>query len=108
MVKQVKSITRFQYREMEQKVLPAIKILSEHMHKTSPDAPKRDFHGFEVPAGMFVDNYGIQWQVKVQAVCVKSLFIKKDTIEPIIRRWAIGFKIRLFLKVFIDKIFIND
>jgi len=101
----VNSITRLQAREVEKKVVPAIKLLSNHMHNTSPEAPKKDFHGYEVPAGMFVDGHGVQWQVKVSAVCSKNKFIKSNEIKPIIRKNAWLFKLRLFTKVFIDKIF---
>lgn len=102
-----KSINRLQAREAQNKIMPAIKLLSKYMHNTSPDAPKKDFHGYRVPAGMFTDAHGIQWQLQVHAVCTKSNFIKENEIKPIIRKWAILFKLRLFAKVFIDKIFDN-
>lgn len=102
---QAKSLTRLQYREVEKKVTPAIKILSSYMHNTAPDAPKEDFFGYKIPAGTFVDGHGIKWQVQVHAVCAKPSFIKDNEIKPIIRKWAVVFKLRLFAKVLIDKIF---
>ena len=100
-----RSMSRFQYREMERKVIPSIKLLSQYMHNTSPEAPKKDFHGYEVPAGIFTDGHGVTWQVKIQAVCSKGLFVNENEIKPIIRKWALLFKVRLFAKVLIDKIF---
>lgn len=99
------SRTRLQWKEAEKKVVPAIKLLSQYMHSTSPEAPKEDFHGYVVPAGAFVDGHGVKWQLQVSAVCSKSKFIKNNEIKPIIRKWAVMFKLRLFAKVFIDKIF---
>lgn len=105
MASKKRSITRLQARELEGKVVPSIKLLSRYMHNTAPDAPKNDFFGYQVPAGEFVDGHGIKWQVQVSAVCAKSKFIKTNEIKPIIRKGAIMFKLRLFTKVLIDKIF---
>lgn len=99
-----KSIKRLQYREVEKKVTPSIKLLSQYMHNTSPEAPKNEFHGYEVPSGEFVDAHGVKWQVQVHAYCNKSKFIKHNEVKPIIRKWAIIFKIRVFASVLIDKI----
>lgn len=99
-----KSINRFQARELEQKIIPAIKLLSKYMHNTSPDAPTKEFKGYEVPAGLFTDGHGISWQVQIRAVKVKSLFIKNNEIKPILRKGLSLFKVRLFLSVLIDKI----
>jgi len=100
-----KSRTRLQDRAVEKKVIPAIKLLSQYMHNTAPDAPKKDFHGYKVPAGTFTDGHGVGWQVQVVAVCSKKEFIKNNEVNPIIRKGAWLFKLRLFTKVFIDKIF---
>jgi len=107
-MKRPRSISRLQAREAEKKVTPAIKILSTYMHNTSPDTPGNVFHGYEIPAGDFTDSKNRVWQLQVRAVMDKSLFIKKNEIKPIIRKWAVGFKVRLFFKLFIDKIFFSD
>ena len=101
------SRTRMQDREVIQKVIPAIKLLSKYMHNTAPDAPKSEFYGYELPVGTFKDGHGVEWQLQLSAMCAKRKFIKNNEIKPIIRRWAIMFKVRLFLKVLIDKI-MND
>ena len=99
------SVNRLHQRELEKKVIPAIKLLSKYMYNTSPEAPRKDFHGYKVPAGMFTDVHGISWQVQIHAVCTKDKFIKKNEIKPIIRKGAIMFRLRLFAKVLIDKLF---
>jgi hypothetical protein len=101
------SINRLQAREVERKILPAVKLLSSYMHKTAPNAPIKDFHGYCVPAGKFSDHSGRTWQLQVRAVCTKKEFVKDEQIHPIIRKGAWLFKLRLFSKAFIDKIF-ND
>ena len=103
-----KSRTRLQDREVIRKVIPAIKLLSKYMHNTSPDAPKKDFHGYEIPVGTFKDGHGIEWQLQLSAICSKTKFIKNNEIKPIINRWSIMFKIRLFFKVLIDKVFEDE
>lgn len=104
-MKKKKSNTRFKYREAERKIIPAIKLLSQYMHNTTPEAPKKDFHGYAVNSGDFTDVYGVKWQLQVRAVCTKKEFIKDEQITPIIRKGAWLFKLRLFSKAFIDKIF---
>lgn len=100
----VPSRTRLQDREVVRKVIPAIKLLSKYMHNTSPDAPKKDFHGYEMPVGTFVDGHKVEWQLQLTAVCTKKKFIRTNEIKPIIRKGAWLFKLRLLLKIFIDKI----
>lgn len=103
-----KSRTRLQDREVVRKVIPAIKLLSSYMHNTSPEAPKKDFHGYEIPVGTFKDSNGIVWQLQLSAVCSNKKFIKNNEIKPIIRKGAWLFKLRLFAKVFIDKLFQDE
>lgn len=104
-MKPKKSITRFQAREAEKKVIPAIKLLSKYMHNTAPDAPEKYFHGYVVPSGKFKDHSGRVWQLQVRAVCTKHEFVHEEQIHPIIRKGAWMFKLRLFIKTLIDKIF---
>lgn len=99
-----RSINRFQARELEQKIIPSIKILSKHMHNTAPDVPTKDFHGYKVPSGTFTDGHGKEWQVQVHAYCTKSHFIKDNEIKPIIRKGAIMFRVRLFMSILTEKI----
>lgn len=95
-----KSISRTQYRDMENKFTPAIKTLSSHMHNTGkiPDS----FLGYKVPAGKFKDGNGVEWQIQAWAVCSKKHQLKKNEVVPMVRKWAIGLKIRIFLKYLID------
>lgn len=97
------NISRIQAREIEKKFTPALKVLSSHMHNTGPVT--NDFIGYKVPAGTFTDRSGREWQVQAHAVCSKAHKIKKDEIIPIIRKWAIGLKVRTYLKYFIDKLY---
>ena len=106
-MKKKPSINRWRARDAEKKFMPAIKILSEYMHKVNPKTPDKDFFGYELSAGEFIDNYGVKTQLQIRAVRTKSQFIKDEGIKPIIRKWAILFKSRLFFSVLIDKIF-ND
>lgn len=94
-IKMAKSIKRTQYREMEKKFTPAIKNLSDHMHNTGsvPD----DFLGYKIPAGEYTDSNGIKWQIQAWAVCSKKHQIRKNEIIPMIRKWALFLKFRLFL-----------
>ena len=100
-----KSRTRIGDREVINKVIPSIKLLSNYMHNTAPSVPRKDFHGYEVPVGIFTDNHGKQWQFQLRAICTKKKLIKSNEIKPIMRKWAILFRLRLFLKVFIDKLY---
>ena len=99
-----RSINRFQARELEQKIIPSIKLLSKYMHSTAPDAPEKEFYGYKVPSGTFKDGHGVSWQVQVHAVKVKKLFIKENEIKPIIRKGLTLFKIRVFASMLIEKI----
>ena len=99
-----RSITRVQARELEQKIIPSIKLLSRYMHNTSPDAPVKEFKGYKVPSGIFKDGHGIKWQVQIHAYKDKSQFIKENEIKPILRRGLSLFKLRMFVSVLIDKI----
>ena len=95
-----KSIKRTQYREMESKFTPAIKVLSNYMHNTSNVPP--DFLGYKIPAGTFTDKNGIVWQIQAHAICSKKHHIKKNEIVPMVRKWAIGLKIRIFIKYLVE------
>lgn len=104
MKKRPKSLTRLQAREVEKKVVPAIKLLSQHMASTTPEAPERDFHGYSCPAGDFVDNFGNKWQLQIHAYRAKKYWFKTNEIKPIIRKGAILFKLRLIISGVIEKI----
>ena len=98
------SSNRIYAREMEKKFIPAIKAISEALHKTSPEVPTSILHGYEALAGNLKSN-GMQWQLQVRAVCTKKLQIKNNIVKPIISKKAIMFKIRVFVKGVIDEIF---
>lgn len=100
-----KSLNRFQAREAEKKIMPAIKLLSQYMHNTSPDSPEEIHFGYKVPAGEFKDSHGIHCQLQVSVVRGRGKFIKENEIKPIINKWAIGFKLRVLAKIAVDKIF---
>ena len=78
--------------------------MSSYIHKTSPDAPEKDFHGYILSAGSFTLGKR-KWQLQIKAVCTKTEFVKEEQILPIIRKGAWMFKLRLFASAFIDKIF---
>lgn len=99
-----RSINRFQARELEQKVIPSIKLLSKYMHNTTPEAPDKEFFGYKVPSGTFKDNHGIEWQLQVHAYRAKKDFIKVNEIKPIVRKGLTMFKVRLFISALIEKI----
>ncbi len=101
---QKRSVTRTNYREANTKVVEAVKVLSQHMHNVNPETPTETFHGYRVPAGDFVDKYGVKCQLQIHAVRLKSDFIKRNEIEPIINKWAIGFKVRALLTEFIKRV----
>ena len=101
----VKSMSRLQARQAEKKVMPAIKLLSNHMHNTTSKVTDKNFTGYKVPCGEFVDHAGVKWQLQVSAVRAKGAFIKDNEIKPMVPKWALMFKLRVFLKVFIDKVF---
>lgn len=106
MSKRKVSINRIQARELDKKLLPAVKKISQYIHNTAPDAPENDFNGYILSAGSF--SLGKRrWQLQIRAVCTKKEFVKEDDIHPIIRKGALMFKLRLFSKTLIDKIF-ND
>lgn len=95
------AINRLQARGLDKKFTPAVKALSQYMHNTQPNT-SASFIGYEIPAGMFTDNSGREWQVQARAVCSKGSMIKKDEIRPIIKKWAIGLRVRVFFKYIID------
>ena len=95
-----KSIKRTQARELESKFTPAIKTLSNYMHNTG-NVPA-DFLGYKIPAGSFVDKNGVSWQIQAWAVCSKKHQIKKNEVVPMIRKWAIGLRVRIFIKYIVD------
>jgi hypothetical protein len=99
------SINRLQARDAEKKILPAIKMLSKYMHNTTSDVPLKNFHGYELCAGHFMDHSGRKVQLQIRAIYSKGKYVKEGEIHPIIRKWALFFKLRLFVKAFIDKIF---
>lgn len=102
-----KSLKRTQYREMESKFTPAIKTLSNHMHNTGK-IPE-ELIGYKVPAGEFIKKVmvngkeeEVKWQIQAWAVCSESHKIKKNEVRPMLRKWAIGLRIRIFLKYLIE------
>ena len=99
------SINRLHARELEKKVVPAIKVMSKHMFTVNPETPEQHFHGHKIPCGDFVDHYGVKVQLQLHAVRVKSQFIRENEIQPIFNKWSILFKLRLRIKAFIDNLF---
>jgi hypothetical protein len=98
------SISRLQARELDKKILPAVKMMSKYIHNTAPDAPEKDFHGYILSAGSF--SLGRRkWQLQIRAVCTKKEFVKEEQIHPIIRKGAWLFKLRLWSSAVISKIF---
>ena len=93
-------INRIQARELDKKFVKATKTLSQYMHNTG--AITDDLLGYKIPAGTFTDKFGREWQVQAHAVCSKKMIMRKDEIKPMIRRWAIGLKIRVIAKYIID------
>lgn len=102
---QPKSINRLQARDLEKKLMPAIKQLSKHMHGTHNKVPVKNFHGYVIPAGEMDGASGLHWQIQVKAVCTKKEYIKTNEIKPIIRKWAIFFRLRLFASALVENIF---
>ena len=99
-----RSINRFQARELEQKIMPSIKLLSRYMHNTSKDAPEKIFYGYKVPSGTFKDSNGELWQLQIHAYKAKGHFIKDNEIKPIIKKGISLFKLRIFVSAIIHKI----
>lgn len=99
------SITRTYARDAEKKFFPAIKALSTHLRNTGRVTD--DFLGYKVPAGSFRDDYGRKWQYQVYAVCSPGKFIKKEEVVPMVRKWAIGLRLRVISKHIIDNLFKN-
>lgn len=95
-----KSLKRTQYREMESKFTPAIKALSSHMHNTGkiPAA----FLGYKIPAGTFTDASGVEWQIQAWAVCSQKHKIRRNEVVPMIRKGAIGLRLKILLKYIVD------
>lgn len=89
-----------QAREIENKFSPALKMLSNQMHSTGEVPP--DFQGYKIPAGTYTDRMGRTWQIQAHAVIAKGNFIKKNEVVPLIRKWAILVRLRIFLKYLID------
>jgi len=101
MTKNPKSITRLQYRDMENKIQPAIRAISIAFSKTGKLTD--DFRGYEVPAGEpFADTMGRKWQLQVRMVVAKGEFIKKNEVKPMIKKWAIGLRLRVLAKYVIE------
>ena len=81
------SITRLQARELDRKILPAVKTMSKYLHNTDPNAPEKVLHGYILSAGEF-KLANRKWQLQIRAVCTKKEFVKEEEIHPIIRRGA--------------------
>jgi hypothetical protein len=99
------AINRIQARELDKKFVNATKALSKYMHNTGPVGG--DLLGYKIPAGRFTDKLGREWEVQAHAVCAKKLMMKKNEVVPMIRKWAIGLKLRVFAKIIMDKVFEN-
>ncbi|WP_372647795.1 hypothetical protein [Draconibacterium sp.] len=90
-------------REAKQKFDPAIKGLTESIRHTNEVTDI--FHGYKVNAGTYVDGRGRTWQLQVHGVLAKGNFIKKDQVIPVFSKWAIGIRVKAFIKHLIDKTF---
>ena len=95
-----RSIPRTQAREVERKLMPAIKEISTSVHKTGPIPD--NFKGYKVPAGELIDSMGRKWQYQITAVCAKSEFIKKDEVIPMFKGWDFLLKVKAWIKYVID------
>lgn len=98
--KKAPKINRMQAREMERKFTPAIKALSSFMHNTTNTTD--DLLGYKIPAGTFKDKFKREWQIQAHAVCSKGMMMKSDEVKPMIRKWAIGLKFRVFIKYLVE------
>jgi hypothetical protein len=94
------SITRTKSREAEKKLLPAIKVIAASVHKTGPIS--NNFRGYKANAGDMTDSLGRKWQYQIVAVCAKSDFVRKDEVVPMFSGWNFPFKVKAFIKYFID------
>ena len=94
------SINRLERREVEKKFIPTLKALSSHLNNTGPVTD--DFIGYKAPAGTVQDRSGRKWQLQAHAILSKSKMMKKDEVVPMVRKWAIGMKLRVFAKYLID------
>lgn len=102
MPKLVKKVSRTQAREMESRIRPAIRTLSNHVHNTGETTDV--FRGYKLPAGETIDSKGRHWQVQVHAYLSKTDRIKKNEVVPVIGSNAILFRLRVFLKRVIDTV----
>lgn len=107
MAKKPKSINRLQARELQNKVIPAIKVLSSGMFRTNPNTPEKNFFGYRVNAGELTDNHGETWQLQIHAYRTKKDWINTNELKPIVRKWAIGFRLRVILSEIIKDLFKN-
>lgn len=104
MAKQVsQNFKRTQARELDKKFVTATKALSNYLHNTGKVTD--DFLGYKLHVGTFTDKLGRTWQVQAHAVLAKKKFIKRDEVIPMIRAWAIGVRVKAFIKYIIDQTF---
>jgi len=91
-----KSKSRVEQRELEKKLVPAIKLLSTHLHNTG-ELPSK-FVGYNTVAGTIRDKVGREWQLQVRGVVLKSEFMKKNEIKPMFKGFMLWLKIKSIAK----------
>ena len=100
-----KSPKRTAYRDVKDKFNEASKRLSLGMHQTRSDIPSKTMIGYEINAGNLEMPNGDSYQIQLRAVRYKKMFIKNNELKPILAKWAIMFKVRVFLTGVINEIF---
>lgn len=91
---------RASLRDINTKFIPPLKALTIKIYTLGPVTP--DFTGFKVPAGEVVDKLGRKWQIQAHVICSKKHMLKRDEVVPMVRKWAIGLKLRVLAKYIID------
>ena len=90
-------------REAEKKLSRPIKAVSDAIGNTNDVADI--FYGYKVHGGTLTDGKGRTWQLQIYGVIAKKSFIKNDKIVPIFSKWAVGVRVKAFIKYLIDEIF---
>jgi hypothetical protein len=93
-------------RKAEKVLNPAIKKIASSIARTQEVSP--DFRGYQIYGGTLKDPHGRTVQYQISAMYAKKDMIE-DTEEPIklVRKWAIGLKLRALAKHIVDTIFEN-
>lgn len=87
MKKATSSRTRMQLKKIEKPFIPALRLMSEHIHNTSSEEEiikNFGFCGYKMKAGTIPDSSGRQWEIQLHAVMKKDNMIKKNEIIPIL------------------------